>query len=84
MLVYVPIWVVEIQSKSITYRKRAMASSKTILVDEMSLCPKDFSTIKIWGKKKSVHAACEACGIALCSDHILETNKKYYCKEHLK
>ncbi len=84
MLVYVPIWVIEIQSKSITYRKRAMASSNTILADEMSLCPKDFSTIKIWGKKKNVHAACEACGIVLCSDHILETNKKYYCKDHVK
>jgi hypothetical protein len=30
------------------------------------------------------HAACERCGIALCNDHILENNKKYYCKEHLK
>lgn len=84
LLVYVPIWTIEIQSKSITYRKRAMASSKTVLVDEMSLCPKDFSTLKIWGKKKNVHAACETCGIVLCSDHISEVNKKYYCKEHLE
>ena len=43
------------QSKSITYRKRALAASKTVLVDEMSLCPKDFSSLKIWGKKKSTH-----------------------------
>jgi hypothetical protein len=84
LLVYVPIWDIEIQSKSMIYRKRVMASSKTVLMDEMALCPKDFSTIKIWGKKKNVHAVCETCGIALCSDHILETNKKYYCKEHLE
>lgn len=84
MLVYVPIWIIETQSKSITYRKRVMASSKTVLMDEMSLCPKDFSTIKIWRKKKNVYAVCETCGLALCSDHIIESNKKYYCKEHLK
>lgn len=84
LLVYVPIWVIDIQSKSLTYRKRVMASSKKILADEMYLCPKDFSTIKIWGKKKNVHAVCETCGIALCIDHILQTNKKYYCKEHLE
>jgi hypothetical protein len=84
MLVYVPIWLVEFHSKSLTYRRRAMGSSKTVLLDEMSLCPKDFSTMKIWGKKNNVDAVCEGCGIALCSDHILQIDKSYYCKEHAK
>lgn len=84
LLIYVPIWVLEIQSKSITYAKRALAASKTILVDEMSLCPKDFSSLKIWGRKKSTHAVCETCGIALCEDHLEKCKEEFYCKEHVK
>jgi hypothetical protein len=84
MLIYVPVWVLEIQSKSITYAKKALAASKTILVDEMSLCPKDFSSLKIWGKKKSTHALCKTCGIALCEDHLERRKDEFYCKEHIK
>jgi hypothetical protein len=80
ILTYVPIWVLEIQSKSITYAKRALAASKTILVDEMSLCPKDFSALKIWGKRKSTRALCETCGIALCEDHLETSKEEFYCK----
>jgi hypothetical protein len=31
----------------IKIKKRVMASSKTVLMDKISLCPKDFSNIKI-------------------------------------
>ncbi|MDR4491609.1 MAG: restriction endonuclease [Candidatus Nitrosocosmicus sp.] len=84
LLIYVPIWVLAMQSKEITYAKRALAASKTILVDEMALCPKDFSSLKIWGKKKSTHALCETCGTALCEDHIERYKEVFYCKEHAK
>lgn len=53
-----------------TYAKRALAASKTVLVDEMSLCLKDFSALKIREKKNSTHALCEPCDIVLCGDHL--------------
>jgi hypothetical protein len=83
-LIYVPIWDIGIQSNTIKYRRRAFATSKTITLDEIALCPKDFSTIKIWGKKKSTYALCETCGISLCMDHIHKHNEKYYCHDHNK
>lgn len=81
-LVYVPIWFIDILSKSITYKRRALAATKTVIMDELSICPKDFSAVKIWMKKKTVHAFCETCGLALCEDHIGGKGDKYYCKEH--
>lgn len=81
-LVYVPIWVISIQSKGVTYRRRAMAASKTMIVDELALCPKDFSSLKILSKKKSSVALCETCGTSLCDDHIYKNNGEHYCKEH--
>ena len=83
-LIYVPIWRIEIQSKTITYRRRAFAASGTITLDEIAICPKDFSTLKIWTKKKLTHALYDTCGIALCVDHIHKHNEKYYCKDHNK
>ena len=81
-LVYVPIWVISIQSKGITYRRRAIAASKTLIVDELALCPKDFSSLKIWGEKKSPVALCETCDTSLCVDHLYKNNGEHYCKEH--
>jgi hypothetical protein len=46
-LIYVPIWTIGIQSKDIIYRRRAMAASNTMIVDEIALCPKDFSSLNI-------------------------------------
>jgi hypothetical protein len=39
-LVYVPIWVISIQSKGIIYRRKSIAASKTMIVDELALVPK--------------------------------------------
>jgi hypothetical protein len=81
-LIYVPIWAIGIQSKDITYRRRAMAASKTMIVDELAICSKDFSPLKIWSKKKPPVALCETCGVSLCVDHICKNNEKHYCKDH--
>ena len=52
-LIYVPIWNIEIQSNTITYRRKAFAASSTITLDEIAICPKDFSALKIWNKKRN-------------------------------
>lgn len=80
-LVYVPIWVISIQSKGIIYRRKAIAASKTMIVVELALVP-DFSSLKIRGKKKSTVALCETCGTSLCVDHLYKNNGEHYCKEH--
>jgi hypothetical protein len=59
-----------------------MAASKTIIVDEIERCSKDFSSLKFWTKWKITNALCQTCGIALCDDHIYKDNGGYYCKEH--
>lgn len=83
-LVYVPIWAIGIQAKGMTYRRRAMAASRTMVVDELALCPKDFSSLKIWGKKKPPVALCETCGVSLCAEHVYKNGEKQYCKDHSK
>jgi hypothetical protein len=75
-LIYVPIWNIEIESNTTTYRRSAFAASNTITLDEIALCPRDFSTLKIWNRKRATHALCQICGIALCIDHIHKHNEK--------
>jgi hypothetical protein len=81
-LIYVPIWKIDISYQDMTYRREAMAASKTMILDEIKLCPKDFSSLKFWTKWKTTDVLCETCGIALCDDHLYQANGKYYCKDH--
>ena len=67
-----------------TYRREAMTASKTMIVDEIELCSKDFSSFKFWNKLKVTNALCEICGIALCVDDIYKDKEKFYCKDHLR
>ena len=62
-LIYVPIWKIGITCKDITYRRVAMAASKTVIVDEIERCSKDFSSLKFWTKWKITNALCQTCGI---------------------
>jgi hypothetical protein len=84
-LIYVlPILNIEIQSNTITYRRRAFAASKTMTIDEIAIYSKDLYTLKIGVKKKSTRSVCETYGIAFCIDHIHKHNKKWYYKDHIK
>jgi hypothetical protein len=81
-LVYVPKWVINIKSKMVTYKRTAIAASNTTLVDEIALCPKDFSVLKVWVKPRPTYALCKQCGGAFCLDHISKVDYSYYCEEH--
>ncbi len=83
-LIYVPIWKIDILSHDMAYKRESMASSKTMILDEIKFCSKDFSSLKFWTKCKPTDALCDSCGIALCDDHVYENNEKYYCKDHSK
>ena len=83
-LIYVPIWKIGFSCKDITYRRVAMAASKTIIVDEIERCSKDFSSLRFWTKWKITNALCQTCGITLCDDHIYKDNGGFYCKEHCR
>jgi hypothetical protein len=79
--IYVPKWVINIEAKGNTYTREALAASNTILIDEISLCPKEFFA-RIMAVDKQTYAICEICGGAYCSKHIDSVNNSYYCKDH--
>jgi hypothetical protein len=81
-LTYVPKWRITLKAAAITYKRRALAASKKVLVDEIAFCPKHFSIGKIWSVRKQTSAVCEICGGALCDYHILKVNNSYYCDKH--
>lgn len=81
-LVYVPVWVIDFKAGNTSYRRKALAASNTILIDEISLCPKHFSFGKLWTATKQTYAVCEVCGGAYCNDHIIAEDNSYYCEEH--
>jgi predicted nucleic acid binding AN1-type Zn finger protein len=59
-----------------------LASSKTILVDTISICPRHFSFGYIQLIKKQTYAICNECTGAFCREHIFQVDSKYYCEEH--
>lgn len=81
-LVYVPKWDMDIESGHITYSRRILAASRSIITDTISLCPKHLSLGSLKVVKKSTHAVCEICGGAFCKDHIANVGDVFYCEEH--
>ncbi|HEX9677965.1 restriction endonuclease [Nitrososphaera sp.] len=81
-LIYVPKWTLDIESGQVTYMRKVLAASKTVLVDTISQCPRHFTIKDIQLVKKQTVALCELCGAAFCKDHISLVDGKYYCDEH--
>lgn len=82
-LVYVPKWIMDIESGQFTYSRRTLAASRSIIQDTISICPKHFSLGNLRIIKKATYAVCEICGGAFCADHITKAGDIYYCPEHV-
>jgi hypothetical protein len=81
-LVFVPKWIIKLKCEDVVYLKEILAASGTAIVNEMLLCPKDFSSWRRWDWKKSVYATCEKCGKAYCENHLQKVNNRFICLEH--
>jgi hypothetical protein len=81
-LIYVPKWDLDIESGQVTFMRKALASSKIMLVDTIAHCPRHFSIGETQLIKKQTFAICEICGGAFCKDHVFRTDNKFYCEEH--
>jgi len=80
--IYVPKWIVNIEAKDKVYAREILAASSTVLIDEISLCPKEFFA-RFRSSKKQTYAVCETCGGAYCSKHIRRrNNNSYFCEDH--
>lgn len=79
--IYVPKWVINIESHNTTYTMEILAASNTILIDEMAYCPREFFA-RFRPSRKQTYAICERCGGAYCSRHIERVNDSYFCREH--
>jgi hypothetical protein len=79
--IYVPKWLINIQSNETQYRREVLPASESVIIDEIRFCPKEFYEKKRPSKKKT-YAICEVCGRAYCSRHISLINKAYYCEKH--
>ena len=79
--IYVPKWVINIESQNRTYVRAVLAASATKLIDEIAYCPKDFFA-RIRSGRKQTFAVCERCGNAYCSRHIDKVKSSYYCRDH--
>jgi hypothetical protein len=81
-LVYVPKWNIDTESGQVTFMRKALAASKTVLVDTIAHCPRHLSIGDTQLVKKQTYAICEVCGSAFCKDHAFLVEGKYYCEEH--
>ena len=41
-LIYVPKWLINIQSNETHYRREVLPASETVIIDEIRFCPKEF------------------------------------------
>jgi hypothetical protein len=79
--IYVPKWVINIESGNNLYTREILAASNTFLMDEIAYCPHEFFA-RFRSGKKETYAICERCGKAYCSKHIERICNSYFCREH--
>jgi len=79
--IYVPKWVINIESANSVYTREILAASNTFLMDEIAYCPHEFFA-RFRSARKETYAVCERCGGAYCSRHIEKVNNSYFCREH--
>jgi len=66
-----------IETVGLTYKRQSIASTNSIFLDEIDMCPKDSGE-----DVRKTYAICEMCGMAVCSKHIIKDNDKFSCSEH--
>jgi RNA 3'-terminal phosphate cyclase len=79
--VYVPKWVINIESGNNVYTREILAAANTFLMDEIAYCPHEFFA-RFRSGRKETYAVCERCGGAYCSRHIEKVHNSYFCREH--
>jgi hypothetical protein len=76
-LVYVPKWDIQFESGQMTFRRRSLASSGTLVTDSIAKCEK----CSILHRQTS--AVCEICGLPLCEKHSYEEAGAVLCEDHI-
>ncbi|MFZ0554059.1 MAG: hypothetical protein WBL67_14560 [Nitrososphaeraceae archaeon] len=86
LLIFVPKWSTTIQFKDCRYTRQALAASKTILLDEIEFCSRDYLSSSLLRKPevRKTFAVCDDCGMVLCRKHILVVDERYVCSENTK
>jgi hypothetical protein len=79
--IYVPKWVINIESANNVSTREMLAASNTFLMDEIAYCPHEFFA-RFRSGRKETYAVCERCGGAYCSRHIEKVHDSYFCREH--
>ena len=79
--IYVPKWVINIESQNSVYTREILAASNTVLMDEIAFCPHEFFA-RFRPSRRETYAICERCGGAYCSRHIERVHNSYFCREH--
>jgi hypothetical protein len=84
-LLFVPKWTAFVQAKGkgMRYQRQALAASGIILCDELELCSKDDMSPRFRkADPRKTFAACEHCGLALCTKHFVQKGELYFCEDH--
>jgi hypothetical protein len=76
-LVFVPKWDIQYESGQMTFQRRSLATSGTVLRDSIAKCEKCSML------HRSTIAVCEICGLPLCEKHVYEEAGALLCENHL-
>lgn len=76
-LVLVPKWDLQYESGQRSFQRRFLASSSSIIEDNLEKC----GICRLLGK--TTIAVCEVCGLPLCQKHSYQEESKWLCEEHL-
>jgi Holliday junction resolvase-like predicted endonuclease len=72
-MVYVPKWDLQYESGQRTYQRRMIASSGSVIEDDLAKC------VKCNIRHHPTAAVCDVCGATLCEDHVYEEEGGLLC-----
>ena len=82
-LIYVPKWLINIESKTINYRREILPASETVIIDEIAFCPKDlFRKREELPRRRRHMRYVRYVAMHIVGSHIFCTNDAYYCEKH--
>jgi hypothetical protein len=82
-MIYVPLWHITYEISGKEYRKRVLAASGTVVLDELSKCSRQHGIVdKLKRYDDAAYAICEKCFNLFCEAHTVKIGDRCYCKEH--
>jgi len=82
-MIFVPKWRITYEIGGKDYRKRVLAASGTVVLDELSQCSKQHGIVdKLKRYDDLAYAICEKCFNLFCEAHTVKIGDRCYCKEH--